>query len=309
VPTIVTRRSSVLCSAVCATVLAACAADAAEPTGRLAQLDALLTDDPTNAAALAEVRTLNHRADQDFGLIETIELAPGHTLSFYEPAPGRVYLGENRLAIMDSVLDRYGLDQMTAIEAYRVLRPEAELPAALIEATRRRETLAKEAAQAAEPALGTEPSHASTVGFEAPEPGVTVERVDEDVAVVRAQHATSSGTHFRDDGGCPDGNDYEWCLLNYRSNGYVSGTTTRSSWKVAPYTGNVTFSLKVAGDAIGAWTVLQGEFRSFSGESWRCDRPCPICACGWVTGPAGHRGDITNASTTDRFHFGGAFNN
>ena len=80
---------------------------------------------PTAAADPAP----NGSETADANVVLRLDVEPGHTVTFYEPTPGGLYLAERMMPGQEFVLR--GTAAQDALAAFAQLRPQAEVPAAL----------------------------------------------------------------------------------------------------------------------------------------------------------------------------------
>ncbi|MEZ4363546.1 MAG: hypothetical protein R3B48_25445 [Kofleriaceae bacterium] len=202
--------------------------------------------------------------------IVTLSLENGNQVEFYEPSPGLLLvseLGEAGVAPMSA-------NQKNPVELYRQLAPGKAVPKALLDAQRRSEALPPGTA----PKLTAESNANANVA------------------------APTTPANFINNQSCDDywfnsnfcGGSYDWsmCLLNHWNGAYASlGSVDYVKHAVCADIGNVTLRVQMGNGTGGIWTVLEGQWRSFS---WKDG-----CVFGCNTST---RGDILNA-TNDRFHY------
>lgn len=204
--------------------------------------------------------------------ITTIELANGNQVEFYEPAPGMLMVSELGTAGVTPL----PAGKKSPVELYRELAPGKAVPAALIAAQARSEELPLSAA-----------------------PTVEID----DAKTSTSANVVDDGTRsFIDNESCDDYwfnnnfcvGSYDWslCLLNHWNGAYASlSSVDYVHHAVCADIGNITLKIKMGDDTGGTWTVLQGQYRTWS---WRDN--C-VFGCNEST-----RGDVLNASG-DRFHY------
>jgi hypothetical protein len=250
---------------------------------------------PQHPAVLARKNQLNGINDQLAGIIESIDVAPGHLVKFYASDTGRM-LVERRTPDQPSVLKGVSFDSFAHI--HRTLRPAAAVPALLVEADLRAQDAAL--ASAAPPELPQVP-----------------EAQDQASDVLVEKHVTDSCQHFKDHGNCPLGSssDFPFCFCNNegvaRSNARAS---THSAWLVETYAGSVSFRFKYNGSTVSTIAVGPGEhygIQYVSGSGHGDTPSCPGCSawsanCNFILHcRREHRGEIIAVEAADKYHFGG----
>lgn len=200
--------------------------------------------------------------------ITTLSLNNGNQVEFYEPSPGMLLVSE----LGNSGVSPRVSNRRNPVELYRELAPGQRVPAALVAAQARAEAL---------------PPGAS--------PKVTAESQSSMVA-------PTTSANFINNQSCDDSwfnsnfctGSYDWsmCLLNHWNGAFASlGSVDYVKHAVCADVGNVTLKVQMGDGSGGIWTVLEGQWRSFS---WRDN--C-VFGCNEST-----RGDILNA-TDNRFHY------
>lgn len=213
------------------------------------------------------------RETTDADTILSIEVEPGHSVTFYEPAPGGLYLVERMAPEQSFVLtDKESSD---ALQAFAKLRPGAPVPAALQAAYDRARNLPGDTA-AHEPKAGGGQFEAA----QAPSSGVTQQ----------ALTSSSSAANFvNNNGGCNWGSASSFCRVNW-ANGFYAGTTATSGLCIVDhYAGNGVVIQITVGSTITSTFQGPGTIAQYSlGTPWASTL---------------RRIDITNASG-DSFHVG-----
>lgn len=211
----------------------------------------------------------------DANLVLRVDVEPGHTVSFYEPSPGRLYLAERMQPGQQFALhDRQAVD---AIAAFTALRPEAAVPAALQAAYDRARSM---------PSGTVGPVTRLAGGGElaaqapAPAPGV----------ITQALTSSSSAFNFvANDGGCNWGPDFSFCRVNW-SNGFFASAGSDSGLCIVDHFAGNGVTIQITDDSAvtatfqAAGTIVQYGLGTPGGNDTR-------------------RIDILNASG-DSFHVG-----
>jgi hypothetical protein len=170
-----------------------------------------------------------------------VDLEPGHTVTFYEPQPGGLYLAERTAPGQHFVLgDREASD---ALAAFARVRPLAPVPATLQAAYDRARAMPGDAVAVAPASGGGAPDVAPAA---VATPGV----------IQQALTSSSSAANFVDvDHGCDWGPTWSFCRVNW-SNGFFAGTTaTSGTCTVDHYAGDgVTIQITVGS---GIFTTFQ----------------------------------------------------
>jgi hypothetical protein len=211
-----------------------------------------------------------------------VELESGHKVSFYEPVSGNLFLVESMTREQKSALA--GLERHDALEVFRSIRPDAEVPAVLLAAYER----AKVNVGAVDTGV---PETAGSNGT--PDPGLGVSRVStaDGVGAIRQAHSTSSAADFvNNHGGCTWASVHSFCRVNW-ANGFTSGDHTAPSAVgiVDHYAGNGITVQLIAGATSVPFGQSAGTIQTYS---W-----------GLQSGNINRRLDILNASG-DSFHAG-----
>jgi len=162
----------------------------------------------------------------DANVVLRVDVENGHTVTFYEPTPGGLYLAERMAPEQTFVLrDKEASD---ALAAFARLRPQAEVPAALQAAYDRARNLPSEPIAVAAHAFGggqpaAEQAPAAT-------PGV----------IQQALTSSSSAFNFvNNDGGCNWGPEFSFCRVNWVNGFFASRSPTTSGLCVVDhYAGN-----------------------------------------------------------------------
>jgi hypothetical protein len=161
----------------------------------------------------------------DAGAILSIEIENGHTVTFYEPAPGGLYFVERISAGQRFVLGER--DMADALTAFARLRPQTSIPEALQAAYDRARNLASDLDAEVAPSFGG--GAPETAGRSAAAPG-TIEQ---------GLTSSSSAANFvNNDGGCNWGPTWSFCRVNW-ANGFFAFTTAISGLCIVDhYAGN-----------------------------------------------------------------------
>ncbi|NOK05912.1 MULTISPECIES: hypothetical protein [Myxococcus] len=203
-----------------------------------------------------------------------IEVEPGHTVTFYEPVPGALYLAEHKLPTQSFMLG--DKESANALLAFERLLPGAPVPAELQAAYGRALNLPSDVDEQESSAGGGDREDASA---RAQRPGVTEQ----------ALTSSSSAATFVNNGGCNWGPRWSTCAVNWANGYYAYSTSTSGLCGVDHYSGNGVIIQITVGSTItsvfqGAGTHAQYSLGSAGVSTTR-------------------RLDITNASG-DSFHVG-----
>ncbi|HWO25556.1 MAG TPA: hypothetical protein VNO30_42745 [Kofleriaceae bacterium] len=203
-----------------------------------------------------------------------LEVEPGHTVTFYEPTPGGLYLIERRAMNQSFALRNGAVD---ALRAFQELRPGAPIPAALQAAYDRARAVSSDGIAAAAAHGGG----AEAVAAPAPRPGV----------VEQSLTSSSSAANFvNNDDGCDWGPEWSACRVNW-ANGYYAWRSGATSGLcvVDHYAGNGVVIQVTAGSALTSFFQGAGTVAQYS--------------LGTAGAAMTRRIDVTNASG-DSFHVG-----
>ncbi len=193
-----------------------------------------------------------------------IEVEPGHTVTFYEPAPGALYLAEHKLPSQSFVLG--AKESSDALLAFARLSPGTTIPPALQAAYDRARSLPSDVEAQASHGGG---SHADDVSA---------------MAVSSSNAAT-----FVNNGGCDWGPRASFCRVNWANGFYATATSTSGLCGVDHYAGNGVVIQITVGGTISSVFQAAGTHAQYS-----------LGSAGVSTT---RRIDITNASG-DSFHAG-----
>ncbi|WNG41059.1 hypothetical protein F0U61_50695 [Archangium violaceum] len=205
----------------------------------------------------------------------SLEVEPGHSVTFYEPAPGGLYLVERMTPAQSFVLT--GKESSDALLAFAKLRPGAPVPEALQAAYDRARNLPDDASAREAKAGGGQPEAART---QAPGLGSTEQ----------ALTSSSSATTFvNTNDGCAWGPTMSFCKVNWANGFFASTTATSGLCIVDHYSGNgvtiqITVGATITSTFQGAGTIAQYSLGVAGASTTR-------------------RIDVTNASG-DSFHAG-----
>lgn len=193
-------------------------------------------------------------ADRAFHLITTIAVGDEHTLSIYEPSPGRIVYGEHGRSPQQPVTRTHRLDRLPPVEVFRLLAPGTPVPAELVAAQ------AREEARAADHGV---PTRDLAPLVSAPESSA-----DAPAPALGPRMLETDGT-----GPCPSDwfqqnfcttVGYNWCLLNWWNGAYANGGNLwHATAAVCPFYGDVGFSVSTSDGGGGTWSVGQGYYRRF----------------------------------------------
>jgi hypothetical protein len=249
---------AMLCSSVCLALYAGCVTPAADPE------PAGTTEPAPNDTEAAEP-----------GVILRLDVESGHTVTFYEPVPGGLYLVERMTTGQKFVLgDR---EASNALAAFARLRPQAEVPAVLQAAYDRARN------------LPGDPSAPVAFTFGGGQPASTQAPTTPGV-IEQALTSSSSAANFVNvDHGCDWGPTAALCRVNWGGGFVVSATSTSALCTVDHYAGNgITIQITVG-------TTVTSQFQGVHTSA--------LYSLG-AAGPVVYRRlDITNAAG-DSFHAG-----
>jgi hypothetical protein len=225
----------------------------------LAALDAALSKNPKDPAALAWAKRFDDRSDRANGLIHKVDMGGGRVIKFFEPGDGVRRFSEMAAAGTKPILPR-GMNAESFVEVHRFLRPSEPIPTAIVEADARVEDQLL--------ARGEERAHGSFDG-ESGEVGIEDER---DTGPIQ-KHASSSCSHFEDDHGCYTG-DFDVCFCNRTGGGSSYSNTANYSYHAfAAYRGAISIETTWMGQPAHAFQVMEGEWASVQ----QYVGPCFIC--------------------------------
>ena len=264
----------------------------------LDKLDALLSQRPDDSALLAMGRLLRKNMEDLNGVVDRLEIAPDHTVSFY-----RDEFGISVVELL-SQGDEFAVDDkdLSVEEIYAKLAPGRVIPKIL-------RTVAMPAVDSS--GTADQPELPQSGGGErAPSSG--------DIEQVQSALTSEDGPLFRDKY-CPKRKhpgDFFDCLPNWRNGGYAYATMRETTLRLAPYHGSM---MRVRFTAAG---IAPQTFAVFKGEVFGKTRhivpfvDVPTRDCGWLAPcptfpmPRKHpmRWDFLSASG-DRFHWGYRFTN
>jgi hypothetical protein len=214
----------------------------------------------------------------DASVVLRVDVEDGHTVTFYEPTPGGLYLAERMAPGQKFLLGDH--EASDALAAFARLRPQSEVPAALQAAyDRARNLTPSEPVALAAPTFGGGQPEAAQA--QAATPGV----------IQQALTSSSSAANFvNNNGGCNWGPEGSACRVNWGGGFFASLSPTTSGLCIVDhYAGNgVTIQITVGGTITstfqGAGTIAQYSLGAAGGATTR-------------------RIDVTNASG-DSFHAG-----
>jgi len=212
----------------------------------------------------------------DANVVLRVDVESGHTVTFYEPTPGGLYLAERMAPGQTFVLgDKEASD---ALAAFARVRPQAEVPAALQAAYDRARNLPSEPIALAAHAFGGGQPEAA----QAPSatPGV----------IQQALTSSSSAANFvNNDGGCDWGPQGSFCRVNWANGFFASLSPTTSGLCVVDHYAGNGVVIQITAQAITSMFQGAGTIAQYS-----LGTPGPAIT---------RRIDITNASG-DSFHAG-----
>lgn len=257
----------------------------------LAQIDALLDDDPADARALAARAALRPRLDQLNHLVARVEPKAGHVVSFYEPLPGLIGVMERSPTEAERLLSQDDVQGSSMVDLYRRVAGEhASVPEALVAAQARAEENARD---------GKRPEH---VGSDRPHAPFAADEEDDAVPLTQGDAAWWQANV------CYTSGNANFCKPNWWNGGWAEYDCKTSAFQIAPFDGQVTVRFQYEGLTLVSDEALQG---GWYGWAWNSDGdytcPWPL-ACGtWDYNLRSHRWDILNASG-DGFHWTARFN-
>lgn len=228
-----------------------------------------------DAASTSEARPAAIETTQANAVL-SLEVESGHSVTFYEPAPGALYLVERMMPAQTFVLT--AKESSDALLAFARLRPGAPVPAALQAAYDRARAQPGDAA----PREFTSGGGQST-STQAAAPGLGTSKQ-------ALTSSSSAATFVNDNTGCDWGPQGTFCRVNW-ANGFfasLSGTTS-GLCIVDHYAGNgvtiqITVGTTITSSFQGAGTIAQYSLGAAGAATTR-------------------RIDVTNASG-DSFHVG-----
>ena len=197
-------------------------------------------------------------------VILRIEVEPGHTVTFYEPAPGALYLAENKLPAQSFVLG--AKESSDARLAFERLRPGTPVPEALQAAYDRALNLPSE--------VDAQSSHGGG-------------SLSDEVSAMAV--SSSSAATFVNNGGCDWGPRASLCRVNWANGFYATTTSVSGLCGVDHYSGNGVVIQITVGSTISSVFQAAGTHAQYS-----------LGSAGISTT---RRIDVTNASG-DSFHAG-----
>lgn len=214
-------------------------------------------------------------AAPDPGAILQIEVESGHSVGFYEPVPGGLYMAEQVLPGQSFALRGNGA--IDAIAAFSKLRPGVAVPAVL--------QAAYERARSVPGVPGAAPEGSGSGGAPAVEPAPTPGEIQQ------ALTSSSSAAFFANsNGGCDWGPDFSFCRLNWSGGRTEFATSNSGLCIVDHYAGNgLTVQITVNGNIVASPFQNPGTIVQYS-----------LGSAGSVVQ---RRVDVTNASG-DSFHIG-----
>ncbi len=278
--------------------LAPASLEEAEQT--LTQIDAMLDANPEDAEALEMLEVLRPRLDELNHLVARIDLAPKHTVRFYEVEPGVIGISESAPAGEQRVLAHEDVMGMAVTDLYEHLALEPA-PAVLVDAQAREEALAQ-----AEEDLIAEDLALEELG-ELDELGDLTPEIPSEVGSAQSALTSGHGPYFRDNL-CFTRGEFRGCYPNGGGNVYAQANAKTSFFTVAPYQGNVSVRFRYEGTTQFTDAVFNGEVRSFWWHSSSYRRH-PSWWIGYNPRRyhrRTHRWEVRNASG-DRFHWTHAF--
>ena len=200
---------------------------------------------PSQASAL--VAADNHEAEASFHLLTKLRLENGNTIEMYEPKAGHVVMAEEGAYPNAPVSRTHALDGLSPVEIYRVLAPNREVPAALIDAHARTVALS---------AYASTLPHAKARVTQSAMPAP-------DLSGMQTESAPCPALWFQQTF-CGNA-DWMLCLTNHWNGAYAQGSDVWSlGTTVCPFSGSVTMKVTDSDGTGGIWTVNQGFYRNFS---------------------------------------------
>lgn len=282
-----------------------------EISGRRAELDRILEEDPGNKSAWEELEALDQQADEDFGILLEMRAIDGHEVRFFEPSPGSILVlhkyTENETVDGPSPAAK---DAASLEEIWANVAGSAPMPTVLSEALARRIRWVDEAefqalvasSQSPEVRTGADPAPGTPEQREHLGPtGGSNELVP--------KHVTSSASHFiNDQNGCgltSSPRPAQWCWTNVTGRwGVVGSGMTGQSSALAMYDGIVmTWKTRYEGSTHRT-VVLPGNFWYWQGIS---GSTCVLPGVCWMHEDEWEM-ELENAGTgVDEWHWGGSF--
>ena len=272
--------------------LAPASLDEAEDT--LRHIDAMLDANPEDEEAWEMLEVLQPRLDELNHLVARIELAPGHTVRFYEVEPGMIGVSETSPKGEQPVLNDEEVMGMAVTDLYEHLALE-RAPSSLVAAQEREDALAQVEEELLVEDLTLE------------ELGELEQQVPTEVGSVQSALTSSQGPYFQNNL-CFTRGDFRGCYPNSGGNVFAQANAKTSFFTVAPYRGNVSVRFRYEGVTQFTDAVFSGQVRSFWWHS-SSYRQHPSWWIGFNPRRyhrRTHRWEVRNASG-DGFHWTHAF--
>jgi len=220
-------------------------------------------------------------------LVTRVDVEAGHTVTFYEPAPGGLMLVESKRDGQTSVIGRQ--DAVDALAVFARLRPGQQAPTELRDAYERARTAAL-----AEPATDRVITPSQASGGQTWNPQSAATASSDGVGTSQEALTSSSNPDFfvDSDGGCDWGSRFSACRIHWGGGFFATATSSSASCIVDHYAGNGITVQLTAGATVVSFSQSVGTSQLYS---W-----------GFVGGSVTRRLDVLNASG-DAFHAGCRF--
>jgi hypothetical protein len=261
--------------------------------GRRGELHSVLRDDPTNADALAELREMDREEDAAAGLVLQVDVAPGHVVKFFAPAPGERFVIEVGSFDESGHANSVILDEQGAMLSYDQIWSRigdgTPLPTLLWQP----ESVVSDVP----PPVPEEPFEAteSFAPFLGNPPG----------SALSLMHV-STGTHFLNDQrgcGAPTPTVNPWCWVD-RSGPFWAQSTNSTAvvFTVAMWAGNA-MTVRAKLNQTHDFTIVPNQFVVYS---WQVNGSCwPVPLICWMNDTT-IRAEILDAEVyVDKWHSGG----
>ncbi len=275
---------------------------------QLGKIDGLVAKAGATPEIIAQARLIRDRMEELNGLVDRIEIASNHVLSFMI-VDGALVVAERAPAGTASVLTGAEATAGSVDQIYARFAPGRQIPAKLLGVRTIAEAASTSLVDVSPGVSGGAP--ASSIREAA------ATQVGGDTTVVRSALTGSStdAATFRTNS-CTAGGVFPFCLLNWGGGASATATSDHSTVAVAPYLGGGSVSLNVvrAGVARGTFSIIMGEWTFFNyigpTISVKDNPSCIIfnCTTHNEAKKVLHTWNVFNAAGKE-FHFGGRFFN
>jgi len=274
----------------------------------LARANELIAKGADKTRIMAEVAQLSQHLDKLNGLVDSVEVGPNHTVSFYSSAGGTV-LGERAPKGTPSAFTGLDLTTMSAVELHLKLAPQQEVPSALLKSeTATNQPILQKGDAPSTPLAGYD---APAAAGGTPQTAVAQSDIHTSEISAKQEELTSADGPFFVNNFCHNFGVFHTCAPNYNGHYWAYSNATHSDVVVAPYGSGVTSTSWTLNNVLmGTWANFAGDIltlQAISGRHSVSDGCCFICACGthletyWLQ----HRWDTTGTG----FHFSAWFYN